>query len=117
MTSESLRKLEKGEVIEVIEGPTEEGESRRVKAIAMKDDLEGYITVSGNGGTTFLQEGGRLFKVVKETVMTDNFDLDEAPIKGDVEPKEVGKVEPGKVTSTARKLKVGEVVEVREYPR
>jgi Ca2+-binding EF-hand superfamily protein len=100
--SEEVRKLAKGEVVEVIEGPMEEPDTKtlRVKAKALKDDVEGYISVkSHTGNTAFLRDGGRVYRVVKETLITDDFDLDT--------------MEEGK----SRKLKVNEQVEVKEVPK
>jgi hypothetical protein len=98
--SVAIRNMAKGEVVEVLEGPLEEPDKkiRRIKAKALKDGKEGYITVGGNGGTTFLRDWLRLFKAIKETLLTDDFDLD--------------KIEENK----SRKLKVGELVEVKENP-
>merc|ERR1712060_332424 len=52
-------------------------------------------------------DGGELFKVVKETIMTPTFELDSAA------DKEVSK----KVKDPTRKLKDGELLEVREWPK
>jgi Ca2+-binding EF-hand superfamily protein len=100
VSSEAVRSLDKGEVLEVIDGPMDEpeGKMRRVKAKAMKDGAEGYVTMGGNGTTTFLREWQRLYKIVKETLLTDDFDLDS--------------MEEGK----SRKLKIGELVQVMENP-
>merc|ERR1712151_1155152 len=69
----------------------------------MKDGLEGWATIMGNQGTTFLKEGGNTFKVVKETILTESFDIS-APTS-----------DKKKVHETTRKLKVGEILEVRQY--
>jgi Ca2+-binding EF-hand superfamily protein len=105
--SDAVRQLDKGEVVEVVEAPVEEGKFKRAKVVAIKDGAEGYVTVSDDAGAVFLREGGKMFKVVKETIMTEGFDLE------DDAPKEQA---PEKKTAT-RKLKVGELVEVREYPK
>lgn len=104
--SKSLRRLDAGEVLELLAEPVKEGESEtmRVHAKAMKDDLVGWCTVSGNQGTKYLTESGSVFKVVKETLMTSDFLLD-------CEDKEAEK------KLKDRKLKVGELVEVRLWPR
>jgi len=149
MDSEAVRKLERGEIVEVIEGPLEDEESKtkRVKVIAMRDSAEGYVTVVGNSGALFLRDGGRIFKVLRETLMTDKFELEEAPKEKPKEaasaapkaeataPKPAGPVSaaalqqasakaapaaPGPTTgqeAEGRKLKAGELVEVIEYPR
>mmetsp|Transcript_52304 Transcript_52304/g.98150 ORF Transcript_52304/g.98150 Transcript_52304/m.98150 type:complete len:595 (+) Transcript_52304:1110-2894(+) len=103
----SLRRLEVGEVVEVIEGPVieKEMEVKRLFVHVMKDDIEGWVTPVGNQGTTFLVDGGGEFKVVKETILTNFF-----AISG-------GKEETRKVKDTTRKLKPGEIVEVREWAK
>jgi len=106
--SDAVRQLDKGEVVEVVEAAVEEGKLKRVKVVAIKDGAEGYATVSDDAGKVFLREGGKIFKVVKETIMTAGFDLE------DDAPKEQA---PAEKKVATRKLKVGEVVEVREYPK
>ena len=39
----------------------------------MSDDLEGWVTPVGNQGTVFLEDGGNVFKVVKDTILTGTF--------------------------------------------
>lgn len=98
--SKVVRKLEEKEVVEVLGAPVAEAEVdvMRIKARAMDDGAEGWVTISGNQGTTYLQEGGGVFKVVKDTLLTESFDLQ-------VASKE----------TTERKLKVGELVEVKTW--
>jgi len=59
-TTKTLRKLEKdqGEILEVLEGPTKDENLGllRVRARALIDDVEGWVTVEGNQGTPFLKE-------------------------------------------------------------
>mmetsp|Transcript_78760 Transcript_78760/g.218910 ORF Transcript_78760/g.218910 Transcript_78760/m.218910 type:complete len:908 (+) Transcript_78760:117-2840(+) len=102
--SSTVRVVNSGEVVKVLEGPVREEESGvvRVRAKAQKDDVQGWITVRGNKGTTFLEMGGALYKVVRETILTDDFKLDGATRA---------------LKDTTRKLKVGDVAEVREWPR
>merc|ERR1719487_1524369 len=97
----STRRLDPAEVIEVLEGPVKEEETGvlRVRCKAMKDDADGWVTLTGSQGTTFLEEGGNVFKVIKETILTDSADLEEATAEGKAKP---------------RKLKEGELLEVRE---
>mmetsp|Transcript_26423 Transcript_26423/g.78755 ORF Transcript_26423/g.78755 Transcript_26423/m.78755 type:complete len:718 (-) Transcript_26423:213-2366(-) len=99
--SKSIRRLEIGEVVEILEGPTKEDsvEVMRVRARTVTDNIDGWITTEGNKGTSFLAPGGNLWKVVKETILTGDFDLD------------------GDNKESTRKLKVGEVVEVREWAK
>lgn len=107
--SNTLRRLDIGELIEVIEGPLTEPltEVSRVRAKLMKDDVEGWITVKGSKNTVFLQEATPVFKVVKETIMTDSFLLD-----GGDSAKTTRRLK-----DTTRKLKDGELVDVLEWPR
>jgi len=104
ITEGSKRKLAAGEVVEVHGLPTVEGNVTRVKCKALKDDLTGFVTVKGTAGSVFLMDGGRVFKVVKETIMTDHFDLDSQEAK-----------DASKKLEEPRKLKTGELVEVRVW--
>eukprot|EP00972_Heterocapsa_arctica_P101658 14979176-Heterocapsa_arctica.AAC.1 len=79
----------------------------RVHAKTVSDNIDGWITMEGNKGTSFLAPGGNLWKCVKETILTEGFDLEAK------EDKEAG----SKVKDTTRKLKVGEIVEVREWAK
>jgi len=70
--SKTIRRIEEGEVIEVQDEPVEEDKAKvmRVRGRAMKDAVEGYISIAGNQGTKFLEEGGDLFRVVKAVDIT-----------------------------------------------
>jgi len=107
--SKTLRRLDVGEMVEVIEGPMKEEkvEVMRVHAKVMKDNLDGWITLEGNQGTVFLEDSGNLFKVVKETILTESFEIDSGAAKENAR----------KLKVTTRKLKEGEIVEVREWAR
>lgn len=102
----TIRRLESHEVVEVLAGPENEGSVKviRVQCKAMKDGLEGWVTIAGNEGSIFLAEGGNMFKVIKETILTDSLEVGE-PKEGDEKPK-----------TKPRKLKEGELLEVREWP-
>jgi len=104
--SRTLRRLEVHEVVEVLRGPMKEGAHyvMRIRARVLKDNLEGWITTSGNLGTLFLKESSNLFKVTKETILTDSFDV--AHSKDSTQLK-----------VTTRKLKPGELLQVYEWPR
>ncbi|CAE7470178.1 ycf3 [Symbiodinium natans] len=73
----SVSKLEVGDVVEVLGVATKEPEVdvMRVKVRLLTDGTEGWATISGNQGTDYLQEGGGSFKVVKETLLTDDFEI------------------------------------------
>jgi len=103
--SKVLRRMDIGEVVEVLEGPVKEGELVRVRGRAVKDDVEGWLTVNGNQGTVFLEDGGGDYKVVKETILTEAFEIGAT------------KEETKKSKVTTRKLKVGEIITVREWEK
>jgi len=54
---EQVRRLEKGEFVELLEGPIEDGDLGvlRIRARAEKDHAEGWATLRGNQGTPFLE--------------------------------------------------------------
>jgi len=103
-----VRRLEVDEVVEVLEGPKKEEDSavERVYVSAKKDGAVGWVTVAGNQGTTYLEEGGNLFRVIAETIFTSTFELDSTE-----------STETRKVKDVTRKLKVGELLEVRVWPQ
>merc|ERR1712070_390239 len=84
---------------------------KRVQVRSTKDGKEGWVSTAGNQGTVFLQECSCSFKVVKEIPFTSNFALPEA--KKDGEEKE----EANGDDKAGRKLKVGEVLDVLEWPK
>lgn len=102
--SQTLRRLEIDEVLKVLKGPVKEAASGvlRTQIRSLKDETVGWVSPIGNAGTVFLKEGGRQRKVIKETVLTDSFEMDGGA--GDSAPKPT-------------KLKAGEVVDVEEWPR
>lgn len=105
--TETLRKLEVGEAVELLQGPMRDSSSDldRILARTINDDLKGYVTVSGNQGTAFLQETRGIYKVVKDTILTESFEID------------LGKDATRKLKDTTRKLKEGELLEVYAWPR
>jgi len=98
--SKSIRRLLEGEVVEALGTPQKEDEVdlMRLRVKAMNDSAEGWVTISGNQGTIFLKEGGHMFKVVKETILTETFSL-EGPSS----------------SKDPRRLRPGELVEVRTW--
>jgi len=108
--SGTVRRIEVGEIVEVLKGPFEEEavKVQRVFVKAMKEDgAEGWVSLAGNQGTTFLVEGGNLFKVVADTILTETFLLDGTGPKANTRLK----------GGSGRKLKAGEIVEAREWPK
>jgi len=99
----TIRRLEPKEIVEVLEGPIKEESSScyRVRVKVMKDDATGWVSAAGNQGSILLENGGHIFKVVKETILTDSVELGDGKTEGKAKP---------------RKLKEGELLEVREWP-
>jgi hypothetical protein len=104
-----FRRIEEGEALEVLEGPVEDEESQmtRIRARAMKPEadsppVEGWVTIAGNKGTTFLELTTKpkreveYYKVVKTIGFTDGFD--------------------GTASKTLRRAEEGEVVQLLEGP-
>lgn len=99
--TKTVRRLELNEVCEVLDGPIplpdDEAQGiKRVKVKMLKDNKEGWATPTGNQGTVFLEESEVKMKVLKETIMTPTFEISASK-------------------ETLKKLKPGEVVEVREW--
>jgi len=95
--SKTVRRLDVGEVLEVLEGPTkEEGVGvQRVRCQSVLDEAVGWATIAGNQGTPFLEPGGNAFTVVKETLLTDGLSVQDS--------------------KTVRRLAKGEVIDVLEF--
>jgi len=77
--STTIRKLVEGEVVMTLEGPVKDDsmDVLRIRGKVLSDGAEGWVSVAGNLGTTFLIEGGTSFKVVKETTLTECFEFDD----------------------------------------
>lgn len=99
----AVRQLQVNEVVELLEGPKLEESLKvmRIRGKAVSDGAEGWITYVGSQGTAFLKEGGSLFKVLRESVLTPAFEP----------PEDLSQIE------GARRLKEGEVIEVLEWPQ
>merc|ERR1712187_183279 len=104
-----VRRIEPDEVCELLEGPVkEEGvDVDRVRVKMFKDDAEGWVTPEGNQGTVFMQETdeGLTMKVLKETILPSTFALSGEATKDQEKKKK----------DITRKLKEGELVEVRQW--
>merc|ERR1711865_454103 len=96
-----LRKLAVAEVVEVLKGPMRDKNMKvsRILCKALKDGQEGRVSVAGNQGTQFLEDGGNLFKVIRKCVMTDAFETN------------------GEANGDDNMLSPGTVLEVREFQR
>jgi len=97
--SKTVRRLDMGEVLEALAGPTkEEGANvQRVRCQAVQDEAIGWVTIAGNQGTPFLEPGGNFYTCVKETVLTDGLSVQDS--------------------KTIRRVTKGEVVEVLEFAK
>jgi len=95
-----LRKLDKGEVLIVLEGPNEDANSgvTRIKVTAAKDSKEGWVTVKGNAGSVYAEESGRNYVVLKATPLQNKFSESQSP-------------------TTVRNLEAQESIEMLEAPR
>jgi hypothetical protein len=100
----SVRRLEVSDVLELLgDGPEEDTATGllRIHGRALAGGEVGYVTIKGNQGTVFIETGGNLFIVVKETPLTD-------AIPGSSN---------GATPQESRKLKEGEMLSVLEHPK
>lgn len=97
--SKTIRRLEVGEVLEALEGPSrEEGANvQRVRCLCVQDEATGWATIAGNQGTAFLEPGGNIYSCVKETVLTDGLSVQDS--------------------KTIRRIGKGELIEVLEFTK
>jgi len=75
------RKLDMNEVLEVLDGPFKEEMARvtRVRCRAVRDGVEGWVTVGTSLGTEFLREGCSKFQVMKDTMLSAGLTLGDQP--------------------------------------
>jgi hypothetical protein len=95
---EVLKKLAKGEVIIVEEGPVEVPESgvTRLKGKTSGDDKVGWITVKGSAGTVYVQPSTKHYTIVKEVALRKAMDSS---------------------SELVRELAEGDVMEILEGPK
>jgi len=93
----AIRRLEQGETLEILEGPTEDGVRglSRIKAKTKSDGKEGWVTMKGNQGTTYVQETTRHYVCLRPVALESRFQSG---------------------TSTLRTLEEGEVFEASDEP-
>lgn len=98
--SSQIRRMDVGEVIEVHRGPTLDTSVNvyRVFGRCIRDGINGWATIAGNTGVTFLMPGGRIF-TVKVSI----------PLTQDLKDTEGEKL--------VRMIGEGEVLEVLEWAR
>jgi len=89
-TSASVRKVEKGELIEVLEGPTEDAHGqKRARGRALRDGAAGWITTKGGDGAPFTKAREKPFlNVVSVAALRSEFDAASAAVR-DVHTDEV----------------------------
>jgi len=105
--SKVIRKLTAGETVEVLESAkTDTLGLSRVRCRALLDNLNGFVSVRGNQGTSFLE---RCRKPLYVVVAKDGVSLDSA--------FECGCTSSRTSSSTALRVCVDEVLEVLEGPR
>jgi len=71
----AIRKLEVGEILDIIEQPQPD-DSRsllRVKARSQKDGKEGWVTMKGNQGTAYVEEATKHYKCIKSIDLEERF--------------------------------------------
>jgi len=79
----AIRKLEVGEVLDILEQPQPD-ESRsllRVKARSQKDGKEGWVTMKGNQGTAYVEETTKHYKCVKSMDLEGSFQAGSAVLR------------------------------------
>jgi len=98
-TSGTIRKLEKGELLEVLGGVSKDETVglERVRCRALQDRAEGWVTVKGNQGTLFIENAEKPYMILKEAAAVQK-------------ENESG-------SDDARAVEAGEVMEVLEGPR
>lgn len=94
----AIRKLEIGETLELLEAPKEDAERKLVRCHCKtkKDEKEGWVTMKGNQGTSYVEETDKLNNVKAAVNLEKQFATGSASL---------------------RSLEVGEVVEVIEGPK
>jgi len=72
--SSQIRRMDVGEVIEVHRGPTLDTSVNvyRVFGRCIRDGINGWGTIAGNTGVTFLMPGGRIFTVKIAVALTED---------------------------------------------
>lgn len=81
-SSKVLRKLEAGELFEILEGPKEQGDLQRVRGRAIRDGVTGWVTFKSAQGTSFLKPREKPFLwVAKETSLLSKFDEKSKPVR------------------------------------
>lgn len=96
-TGELVKKLSVGEVVVALEDPQEEAGVKRVKAKILKEDKEGWVTLTSETGTSFFSTSAKHYTVLEDVA------LQKGPIAATAE--------------TVRTLETGEAFVVMEGPK
>ena len=85
---QALRRLDPRELVEILEGPAEEKNPGipRAKCRAVLDGAEGWATITGSNGTSFLIPSEGLLDVLRETPLTS--ELEDSTAVRDLAPNE-----------------------------
>jgi len=88
---EVVRKLLKGEVLTLLEGPTQDGTAGvvRIRAKAEKDGAEGWFTLKGNAGTVYAEATSTQYIISTTTALTKGFEMESAEVRALAENEEV----------------------------
>lgn len=72
--AKTVRKLASPELLQVLEGPSTCGDLQRVFARALRDGVEGWVTMEGNQGTSYVKDAPKPFYVCisKEIALGDD---------------------------------------------
>jgi len=78
--SKILRKLLKGELLSLLDGPVmdENGKCNRIKVKTGKDGKEGWVTLRGNAGTVYVEETGKQYVIRDEVALQGSFETEGA---------------------------------------
>jgi len=88
-------------VVEAVEGPTLDPSVNvyRIRARALRDGVDGWVTVAGNQGITFLAPSVGVFQTTREVALTADLEESDA------------------MPAVAKTLQAGEVLEVLDWAR
>jgi len=104
--STSIRKLEVGEMVEVLNSRSTDASVgvERVKCRSLKDFKEGWVTLRGNQGTAFLERTGKPFVLVQAAApLSEDCKADSAQLR-DLRPGEILEVLQGPCPEPAKEV-------------
>jgi len=98
-TCKRIRWIEPEEIVTILEQQIKDDETGivRIRARAENDNLEGWMPYLGNTGVEYLKLRGPWYKVVRDTVFTGDFSMENVKV--------------------IRRLKVGDTLRCLQYPR